>query len=140
MKERIQFIGLYRTKAPAMNNSNDRVFEDCMTASYDDCCVLANAFGYNAEDSAGNVWLYVPKWVAPHTDVSKATSLLYLHSGRGELWVKNEHKLLTPGMVVRFNSAISHMWLSRTPCKMLAVDLVGRGRRKKGWKSITIPR
>lgn len=123
------YLGKYKTRAPRMRNTNERVFEDTIIADVEGDA-LAAAFGYKVrKPNAGYapcLWVYVPKFAEPHKD-GGGLCIVYLHSGRGDLWINNKQTRMYKGDVVLFNDRREHFWLSHTPCKMLVVNV---GRKK----------
>lgn len=117
-------IGQYKTKAPKIRHSSCP-FMYPVTGDQD-AAKMAEHFGFKYVSRAPNVWLYVAKYVEPHTD-SGGPCLVYLHRGRGKLCVLKKGKLnelwLHAGDVVMFNDRCKHFWFSDKPCTLLCCNV-----------------
>lgn len=120
----IEFVGWYEAQAPKIRHSEDpfdRAVDGDQVSKE-----MAEHFGFRYISEAVNVWLYVTKYVEPHTDAG-GLCLVYLHRGRGKLCVLKKGRLyerrLYPGDVVMFNDRCKHFWLSDKPCTLLCCNV-----------------
>lgn len=86
---------------------------------------LCKEHGFIHVNTGPTCWIYVDRGVEPHRD-GGGKCLLYLHRGRGTLFVLSRGRIhnirVSPGFVVAFNDRQEHFWLSEKPCTMLVCN------------------